>query len=201
MMARKLLKLHMPTDAEEHVIERLIDTLKSNLFFHGHPINRAEAKNDLKLKVVVPPADVESIMWELYVEYENDLKLNEPFNPIREMVLKTSVPVPVVALTTTTIIQQIQELAKNGVGVGTIPEESLVKLAVAMLPFVQGGGGVPDAGGKANLDPVAGVYIESVARSDVFKTDLAVQRMSINTPTGPQEALKQEVLWQRWEQE
>jgi hypothetical protein len=200
MMARKLLKLHMPSESEEHVIERLIDTLKSNLFFHGHPINRAEAKDDLKLKVIEPPTTVESLMWKLYVEYENDLKLTEPFNPIREMALKAPAPALGATVTTTEILQQMQELAKSGIGIPGMTEESIVKLAAAMIPFVQGTG-VPGAGGKVNLDPVAGVYIESVARADVFKTDLAVQRMSVNTPAGPQEAVKQEVLWQRWEQE
>ncbi len=53
LMARKLLRLHMG-ESEEHEIEQLIDNLKSNLFFHGHPINREEAKDDLKLKVEEP---------------------------------------------------------------------------------------------------------------------------------------------------
>jgi len=199
MMARKLLRLHMSSDNEELEIERLIDTLKSNLFFHGHPINRTEAKADLKLKVVVPPDKVESLMWQLYLEYESDLKFNEPFNPVREMNLKSPTPARLPPLTTERILKQIQELAKHGLGLGAgIPEEALVKLAAAMIPFVDGSA---TADRKVILDPIAGVYIESVARADVFKTDLAIERTTINTPGGPQDALKQEVLWQRWERE
>lgn len=37
LTARKLLRLHMGK-AEEHEIEKLIDNLKSNLFYHSHPI-------------------------------------------------------------------------------------------------------------------------------------------------------------------
>jgi len=199
MMARKLLRLHM-SESQGHEIEQLIDTLKSNLFFHAHPINRVEAKADLKLKVVDPPPEVEALMWKLYLEYENDLKLNEPFNPVREMRLKLGDPPGQAPLTTARILQQIQELAKQGVGVGAIPEEALVKLAVAMIPFVEGSGGV-SAGKKVNLDAIPGVYVESVWRADVFKTDLALERTSVNTPGGPQEAIKQEALWQRWERE
>ena len=81
-----------------------------------------------------------------------------------------------------------------------VSEESIVKLAAAMIPFVEGGTGVSGSG-KTKLDPIPGVYVESLWRADVFKTDLAVERTSINTPGGPQEAVKAEPLWQRWEQE
>src|SRR5258706_16350387 len=69
MMARKVLKRHMPTEADEHEITKIIDTLKSNPFFHGHPINRDEAKQDLELKVIKPPQDSESLMWHYYIHY------------------------------------------------------------------------------------------------------------------------------------
>ena len=80
---------------------------------------------------------------------------------------------------------------------GAVNEEQLVKLAAAMVPYVSGG--VP--AGKVKLDPVVGAYIQSVARADVFKTDLRIERATVNTPSGPQEVFKQEVLWQRWEEE
>src|SRR5215472_10793819 len=54
---------------------------------------------------------------------------------------------------------------------------------------------------KAKLDPIVGVYIESQARADVFKTDLRLEKSFVNTPAGPQDVIKTEVLWQRWENE
>ena len=45
MMARKLLALHMDMSKEEHKINEIVDNLTSKLFFHGHPINRDEAKH------------------------------------------------------------------------------------------------------------------------------------------------------------
>ena len=54
---------------------------------------------------------------------------------------------------------------------------------------------------EALLDPILGACIESAKRTDVFKTDLRVERSIIPTQAGPQEVIKQEVLWQRWEQE
>lgn len=196
LLARKLLRQHMLKESQEHEIERLIDTLKSNLFYHGHPINRAEAKEDLKLNVVTPSPAVEDLMWRLYLEYEKDLKLNEPLNVLRELEQRTPPPAAPVTLTAQQIVQQMQALAQNGIGLGAVNEQQFVRMAAAMVPFVN----VPGPGnvGKVTLDPIAGVYIESAIRADVFMTDLRLERTSVTTPVGPQEAVKQEVIWQRW---
>jgi hypothetical protein len=199
LLARKLLRQHMLNESQEHEIELLIDTLKSNLFYHGHPINRAEAKNDLKLKVVEPSEQQETLMWNLYLQYEDDLKLKEPFNLIRELELKQPAPQSPVTLTTQQIVQQMQELAKNGIGLPAVNEQQLVALAAALVPLVSKP--VTANSNKVTLDPIPGAYIESAARADVFRTDLRLERVSVNTPAGPQEAIKQEVIWQRWEQE
>jgi len=205
MMARKLLKLHMVKDAEEHEISQLIENLKSNLFYHGHPINRKEAKDDLKLKVVDAPPDLEALMWKLYLEYEAELRLNEAFNPIHELELKLQAQGQAPGqgpVTTQQILIQMQQLAANGLGLGgQFTEQQLVNIAAAMVPWVQGGGGATAPGRRATLDPIPGVVIESVAMKDVYKTDLRVERAQINTPAGPQDGIKQEVLWQRWERE
>jgi hypothetical protein len=197
LMARRLLKLHMKK-TEEHDIEQLIDNLKSNLFYHGHPINRKEAKDELNLKTEEPTAEVESLMWELYLEYERDLKLKEPFNPLREMELKSVSAPGNAAVTTQQIVQQMQQLAAAGITLPAVSEEQFVKLAVAMLPFLSGSA-VPSR--KVELDPILGAYVESETRADVFKTTLRVERTTANLGGIIQEAMKQEVLWQRREEE
>jgi hypothetical protein len=198
LTARRLLRLHMKK-SEEHDIEQLIDNLKSNLFYHGHPINRSEAKNDLNLKAEEPTADVERLMWELYLEYEKDLKLNEPLNLLREMEQKTQSPTENGTVTTQALVQQMQQLAAAGIALGNVNEEQFVKLAAAMLPLV--GGGSPASKNKVTLDPIMGAFVESIARTDVFKTDLRVERITANIAGSVQDAFKQEVLWQRWEEE
>lgn len=197
MLARKLLRLHM-NKSQEHEIEKLIDTLKSNLFYHGHPINRDEAKQDLGLHAVEPSDEVEGIMWELYLQYESDLKLCEPFNPLREVELKSGKQPAAVPVTTQQLILQMQQLAAAGIGLGAVNEEQLVKLAAAMIPFISS---KASGSRKVQLDPIPGAYVESVAHSDVFKTDLRLEHASITTQAGPQEVVKHEVLWQRWERE
>lgn len=197
LMARRLLRCHMG-DSAPHEIEQIIDNLKSNLFYHGHPINRDEAKNDLKLKVEDPIPEVESLMWDLYCQYETELRIKEPFNVLRELELKIGTPQGAGPFTVPQLVQQMQALAAAGIGLGAVSEQQLVNLAAAMIPFTEG---APKQG-KVKLDPIWGAFIESTARADVFKTDLRVERTTANLPSGgPQEAIKQEVLWQRWEEE
>jgi ribosomal protein S25 len=84
MMARKLLRLHMDPKKEEHVINEIVETLTSKLFFHGHPINRKEGKK-LNLKIKAPEVKVQKLMWNLYLQYEKELKMKIPFNPQEEL--------------------------------------------------------------------------------------------------------------------
>ena len=51
MIAKKTLRTHMKS-AADHEIEEIVENMASKLYFHGHPINRKEAKKDLKLKVM-----------------------------------------------------------------------------------------------------------------------------------------------------
>jgi Serine dehydrogenase proteinase len=197
MMAKKLLKGHMLLDNQENDIDQIIDNLKSNLFYHGHPINRKEAREDLKLKVIDAPDDLADVMWKLYVEYENALKMTEPLQPLHELD-KLVPPSTPVALTTQQITQQMGLLAQAGIGLPGVTPQQIVELAAAMVPFVSGG---QPPSKKVRLEKIAGAYVESVYDTDVFLTDLALELATVNTPGGPQEAIKQEVIWQRWEKE
>lgn len=84
MMAKKLLALHMGK-SDDHKIEEIVDSLTSKLFFHGHPINRREAKDQVGLgAVAVPSLNVEKTMWALYEQYEKEMDMEEPFVPVLE---------------------------------------------------------------------------------------------------------------------
>jgi hypothetical protein len=81
MVARKLLGTHMaPKDL--HAIDEIVENMASKLYFHGHPINRKEAKDDLKLKIAenVQP-EVETAIWDLYLSYEREFENAEVFDP------------------------------------------------------------------------------------------------------------------------
>lgn len=94
MIAKKILLTHMK-EHEDHEIDEIIETMASKLYFHGHPINRVEAAKELKLKVTNPNADLEKAMWELYLDFEIELKNKEAFDPMAALfVAAAAAPAP-----------------------------------------------------------------------------------------------------------
>jgi hypothetical protein len=85
MMAKKLLSLHMDPADQAHRVETIVDNLTSKLFFHGHPINRDEARDQIGLTTLEDPTDaVKRAMWRLYLEYEKEMKMDSPFDAAME---------------------------------------------------------------------------------------------------------------------
>ena len=92
MIAKKILLTHMG-DFPAHVIDEIIENLASKLFFHGNPINRKEAKEELKLKISEkPPEELERLMWALYKDFETELENKRIFDLLSAIV--TSLPAP-----------------------------------------------------------------------------------------------------------
>ena len=98
LIARKIMLTHMK-DTAAREIDEIIETLASKLYFHGHPINRKEAREELKLKVAlnVPPA-LEAAMWKLYLEYEPELQNRDVFDPMAQIFRSTPAPAPLPAV-------------------------------------------------------------------------------------------------------
>jgi serine dehydrogenase proteinase len=86
LIARKLLKTHR-VRLEDHVIDELVEDLASKLYFHGHPINRREAKADLGLTTVnsdLPP-ELETSVWDLYKDFETEFENQNVFSPAGDL--------------------------------------------------------------------------------------------------------------------
>ncbi|MCZ3380487.1 SDH family Clp fold serine proteinase [Rhizobium sp. AG207R] len=97
MIARKILLTHMSEETSKHKIDEIIETLASKLYFHGHPINRKEAK-DLGLQVAEHPApELEELIWNLYLDYEIEFKNNEIYDPVGQLFANSPAPQPVPA--------------------------------------------------------------------------------------------------------
>ncbi len=95
MIAAKILRTHMGDDENlQHDIDEIVENLASKLYFHGHPINRKEAKDELRLKVIYPAPPLEALMWQLYEDFEVDLKNREIFDPMREIFRASPDPTP-----------------------------------------------------------------------------------------------------------
>jgi len=81
-MSEKLLKLHMKgTEAQN--AEAIAQKLSKNYFSHGHAVTKTEAEQ-LGLKISKNDPEIERIIWAIYTDFENEMKMCEPFNPYSE---------------------------------------------------------------------------------------------------------------------
>jgi len=86
MIARKILKTHMLEQQDEHSINDIVEKLSSKLHFHGHPINRREAKEDIGLKIATDLSpELETSIWDLYLDYEKEFESLSQFNPMGDL--------------------------------------------------------------------------------------------------------------------
>lgn len=83
LVARKLLTSRNKKIDEEK-INTIIETLTEKIYSHGHGIGRKEAK-DIGLPIILPDKNIENLIWQLYLVYENFLKLMKPIDPEIEL--------------------------------------------------------------------------------------------------------------------
>ena len=81
ILAKKLLSFHINTDEEKEKVENIINKLTYELYSHDYFISPREAKHELKLKVQEMDGEIETLCWELFKEYSEQMELNVPFNP------------------------------------------------------------------------------------------------------------------------
>lgn len=102
MLGEKLLRSRKSA-LEEHELGEIIGKLTSQLYFHGHPINRREARDDLGLSFVSDAVPgVRNAMWKLFAAYESDMRLDQAFQPIQEAIA-ISGPLAVPAMNAITV--------------------------------------------------------------------------------------------------
>lgn len=75
-LAKRLMLKHSDDEAK---IDRIKTRLTQELPTHNYLIGRSES-NDMELDITEPPKEVEQILWELYKDYEDWLKLTNPFS-------------------------------------------------------------------------------------------------------------------------
>jgi len=80
LVARKLLTVR-GEKLDEAKINSIIETLTEKIYSHGHAVGRKEAQ-EIGLPVEIPNDELETVLWNLYLEYEKILRLNEPLDPL-----------------------------------------------------------------------------------------------------------------------
>lgn len=166
MMARKMLQLHMDK-TDDHRMDEIAENLSAKLYFHGHPINRTEAKNELNLKVAKPDRTVETMMWNLYSDYERELEMQQPFDLAQEFLAQQPNP-------PTVIPPQGQPMQPQGPGMGPIPGQMLL----------------PGHGGPVKLPTYKLVVVESE-----FITDTRIINFEVNGSRFPNGSVQVETTY------
>ena len=80
LLAKKLLTLHMEAGNEK--ISKIVDELTERLYTHHHNIFRDEASKSIGLDEIIENAKgaEEELMWKIYKDYEEEIKLKEFFD-------------------------------------------------------------------------------------------------------------------------
>jgi len=79
-LAKRLLSIPQNRYEPER-IQHIVDSLTQKLYAHNHMISRQEASAEIGLNITKPDREMENLMWDLYEEYRDRLRLDEPFDP------------------------------------------------------------------------------------------------------------------------
>lgn len=122
--ATKLLRLHL-TDQKK--IRNIAEYLVEKLYAHDHIINRREAKEDIGLNVFFVDGELEKKMWELYLKYEDMLKLKKPYKDVPTTGSDPRIlPITVVESKTMTSKKNVRQFIKEV----NLPQQNMVAMPV-----------------------------------------------------------------------
>ena len=80
-LSEKMLNLHFKDSAKAKSIAK---TLISSYYHHGYAVGRKEAQG-IGLPICIPDNDLEAMMWSVWMDYSEEMKCNNPFDPIKEI--------------------------------------------------------------------------------------------------------------------
>lgn len=80
-LSEKMLGWHFDDSAKAKSIAR---ALNSSYYHHGYAVGRKEAQ-EIGLPVVIPEKELESLLWEIWKDYSDEMQCNKSFDPIREI--------------------------------------------------------------------------------------------------------------------
>jgi len=122
--AIKLLRLHL---SDEKKIKNIAEHLVEKLYAHDHIISRREAKEKIGLNVLCAEGDLEKKMWDLYLKYEDMLKLKEPYTDAPTTGDDPRIlPVTVVESKTMTSKKNVRQFIKEV----SLPQQNIVAMPV-----------------------------------------------------------------------
>lgn len=80
-LSEKMLSSHIDDPGKVTTIAK---ALNSSYYHHGYAVGRKEAQ-EIGLPVVYPDSDLESLLWNVWLDYEAEMKCNEAFDILKEI--------------------------------------------------------------------------------------------------------------------
>ena len=77
----KMLGFHI---GKKKKIKEIAKALNSSYYHHGYAVGRLEAQK-MGLPVTIPNEELEELLWKVWIDYESEMKCNEPFNVVNEV--------------------------------------------------------------------------------------------------------------------
>lgn len=77
-MGEKLLSTHMKDSNKAKTIS---EALNSSFYHHGYALNRTEV-GKIGLPVITPKKELETLLWNVWCDIENDMECSKPFDPL-----------------------------------------------------------------------------------------------------------------------
>jgi len=122
--AMKLLRLHLQ---DEKKIKSIASYLVEKLYAHDHIINRREAKEHIGLNILMADVDLENKMWDLYLKYEDILKLKEPYKDVPTTGTTPRIlPVTIIESTNMTSKKNVRQFIKEV----NLPQQNLSAMPI-----------------------------------------------------------------------
>ena len=132
-LSEKMLSLHIKDSNKARNIAR---ALNSSYYHHGYAVGRKEAK-EIGLNVLSPDKDLEKLMFELWMDYSEEMRWDEPFDVINEAMSdektnKLISQIPIVELPANTPPEIAQQIIINCAQQIPITTRSSIKKSISI---------------------------------------------------------------------
>lgn len=131
-MGEKLLRLHMTGEEDAKKARTIAESLNKAFYHHGYPLGRTEAI-EIKLPIAPKNPEVEDLIWRIWIDIEEELKVRKPFSPVIELMAtneKTKLTANVVQAKLPPGTPPMQLMASTQQSVSKLFEGALEVLAV-----------------------------------------------------------------------
>ncbi len=110
-LSAKMLETHLEDKSKAASIAKALNT---SYYHHGYAVGRQEAR-DIGLNIIDPSLELENILWEIWLSYSDEMKCDQEFNPISELmdipaVKQQIINVPIISLPANTPPQIAQNI-------------------------------------------------------------------------------------------